>query len=93
VIGDVTAPGDRLTIEVVEVLKVTSGQEVVLDVGKWALDSAFSVGVADSVGASAPAPAASRTLVLSMTQTGQTPSIKRTASSKNVLASKRVNRG
>jgi hypothetical protein len=100
-----------LTIEVVEVLEVTSGQEIVLDVGKGALDPAFSVGMADPVGAepeakgaakasisgamtaSAPAPAASKTLVLSMMQTGQTPSMKRAASSRNALASKRVNRG
>jgi len=49
--------------------------------------------ISGAMTASAPAPAASRALVLSMTQTGQTPSIKRIASSKNVLASKRVNRG
>jgi hypothetical protein len=43
--------------------------------------------------ASAPDPLASRTLVLSMMHTGQTPAMKRAASSRNALASNRVNRG
>jgi hypothetical protein len=32
VIGDVAAPGDRLAVEVVEVLGAASGQEIVFDV-------------------------------------------------------------
>ena len=55
VVGDVAAPGDRLAIEVVEVLEVASGQEVVLDVSKGALDPAFSIGVAHPVGAESEA--------------------------------------
>jgi hypothetical protein len=41
----------------------------------------------------ASAPAASMTLVLSMTQSGQLPPMKRTASSRKAFASKRVKRG
>ena len=59
-IGDVAAPGERLAIEVVEVLEVTSGQEIVLDVGKGALDPALSIGVADPVGAESEAKSAGK---------------------------------
>ena len=49
-----------MTIEVAEVREVTSGQEIVLDVGKGALDPAFSVGVADPVGAETEAKSAGK---------------------------------
>ena len=58
VIGDVAAPGDRLAVEVVEVLEVASGQEIVLDIGEGTLDPAFAVGVADPVGAETKAKSA-----------------------------------
>jgi hypothetical protein len=49
--------------------------------------------ISGAMTASAPVPAASSTEVLSMMQTGQTPAMKRAASSRKARASKRVKRG
>src|SRR5262249_34088117 len=59
-IGDITAPGQGLAVQVVEVGEAAPGQKVPFYVGELPFDSTFSIGIADGVGAKTKAKSAGK---------------------------------